>query len=84
MPKLELRAAIQGWYVWFLLKDKLDILLRKIGTSLNLKIELGSLHISPDLVHTSILILLAHKIKTNLDKPLEARLFIKCSVKNIT
>jgi hypothetical protein len=36
-----------GWYVLFLLKINLDFLLRKTGASLNYKIELGSLHISP-------------------------------------
>jgi hypothetical protein len=36
-----------------LLKIKLDILLRKIGASPNFKIELGSLHISPELGQTT-------------------------------
>jgi hypothetical protein len=33
---------------------KLDILRRKIGASLNFKIELGSLHISPGLSYNKI------------------------------
>jgi hypothetical protein len=34
-----------------LLKINIDFLLRKTGASLNFKIELGSLHISPEQQH---------------------------------
>ena len=36
-----------GWYVKFMLKIDLEFLLRKTMVRLNLKIDLGSLHISP-------------------------------------
>ena len=41
-------TGAQGWDALFLLKIKLEILLRKIPTSLNFKNDLGTVHTYPD------------------------------------
>ncbi len=40
---------IQGWYAEFMLEIDLEVLLRKTGARLNLKIDLIFLHINPEI-----------------------------------